>query len=114
MNGGGLNASMWLQIASLILTVFLVPLFKYIFSREVKKLEEADAENKKQILCIEERMNNKIDKVKDDMNDLKNDMPFIYVTREDFIRSMDNVDRSVSTVSVKMDKLYDLLTKKGE
>jgi archaellum component FlaC len=110
---GGSGANMVLQVASIILTVFLVPLIKFIFSREVKKLEEADAENKKQILCIEERMNSNIGRIKDEMNDLKNDMPFIYVTREDFIRALDNVDRSFGSLSAKLDKLYDHLTRKG-
>ena len=113
MNGSGPGANIILQVASIILTVFLVPFIKYIFSREVKKLEEADAENKKQILCIEERMNSNIGRIREEINDLKNDLPFIYVTREDFIRALDNVDRSVGGISAKIDKLYEHLTRKG-
>lgn len=39
-----------------------------------------------------------IAKVAQDLNDLKGDLPLIYVTREDFIRVSDNIDR-------KLDKL---------
>lgn len=132
MNGGGSGTSLALQIASMAITIGIIPLIKYIFSREVKKLEEADTENRKLVLsetkrleeadveygkkltCIEGLVAQKFEKLKDDMNDLKNDLPFIYVTREDFIRSMDNIDRTMGTVGQKIDKLYDHITKKGE
>lgn len=39
-----------------------------------------------------------IAKVAKDLSDLKGDLPLIYVTREDFIRVSDNIDR-------KLDKL---------
>lgn len=47
-----------------------------------------------------------IEAVKKDLNDLKADLPFVYVMREDFIRAMANVE-------VKLDKIYELLTKGG-
>lgn len=39
-----------------------------------------------------------IEQVQKELNELKSDMPFIYTTREDFIRVMNNVDN-------KLDKL---------
>lgn len=53
----------------------------------ISKLEDSDKDNAAEIK-----------KVKDDLNDLKADLPLIYVTREDFIRVNNNIDK-------KLDKL---------
>lgn len=53
----------------------------------ITKLEKADKENSEEIA-----------KVHDELNALKADLPLIYVTREDFIRVSNNIDR-------KLDKL---------
>lgn len=53
----------------------------------ISKLEDSDKDNVAEIK-----------KVKDDLNDLKADLPLIYVTREDFIRVNNNIDK-------KLDKL---------
>lgn len=53
----------------------------------ITKLEKADKENSEEIT-----------KVHDELNALKADLPLIYVTREDFIRVSNNIDR-------KLDKL---------
>lgn len=53
----------------------------------VTKLEAADKEN-----------SDKIEKVQSELNDLKADLPLVYVTREDFIRVSNNIDH-------KLDKL---------
>ena len=49
-----------------------------------------------------------ITKVKEDLNDLKSDLPFIYVLREDFIRSMNNVDTKMNNIDSKLDKLLQI------
>ena len=53
----------------------------------ISKLETSDKENAAEIA-----------KVAQDLNDLKADLPLIYVTREDFIRASNNIDH-------KLDKL---------
>ena len=53
----------------------------------ISKLETSDKENAAEIA-----------KVAQDLNDLKADLPLIYVTREDFIRVSNNIDH-------KLDKL---------
>ncbi len=53
----------------------------------ITKLETSDKENAAEIA-----------KVRGELNDLKADLPLIYVTREDFIRVSNNIDR-------KLDKL---------
>ncbi|MFF2887003.1 hypothetical protein [Paenibacillus sp. NPDC057967] len=42
----------------------------------------------------------RVDDLEKELGDLKHDLPFIYTTREDFIRMMNNVDN-------KLDKIHD-------
>lgn len=41
-----------------------------------------------------------MDDLEKELDDLRSDLPFIYTTREDFIRTMNNVDK-------KLDKIHD-------
>lgn len=47
-----------------------------------------------------------IESLQEELSDLKADLPFVYVMREDFVRVMANVE-------VKLDKIYDYITKGG-
>lgn len=42
----------------------------------------------------------RVDNLEKELDDLRSDLPFIYTTREDFIRTMNNVDK-------KLDKIHD-------
>lgn len=39
-----------------------------------------------------------VDKLRCELNDLKSDLPFVYVLREDFIRSLNNVDGKLDRI----------------
>lgn len=64
-----------------------------------------DATNKR-MDTIEGKLGEKVERLEKEMTDLKADLPFIYVTREDYIDAMNNVDD-------KLDKIYDYLLGKG-
>lgn len=40
-----------------------------------------------------------------ELNDLKSDLPMIYTLREDFIRTMNNVENKIGEVSQKLDRI---------
>ena len=61
----------------------------------ISKLEAQDKENAAEIA-----------KVRDELNNLKSDLPLVYVSREDFIRVTNNVDQ-------KLDKLLYRQQKEG-
>lgn len=42
----------------------------------------------------------RVSSLEKELDDLRSDLPFIYTTREDFIRTMNNVDK-------KLDKIHD-------
>lgn len=54
---------------------------------------------------VEEKSKKDVDAVRDELNNLKADMPLIYTLREDFIRSMNNVESKMGNIETKIDKL---------
>lgn len=65
-------------------------------------LKTTMTEMKERIKSNEKR----VEELAKELDDLRADLPFIYVTREDFIRTMNNVDN-------KLDKIYDGMLKGG-
>lgn len=55
-----------------------------------------------------------IEDLKDELHDLKSDLPFVYVLREDFIRSLNNVDTKMGNIDTKIDKLLHFKNSKEE
>ncbi|BFH11103.1 hypothetical protein J6TS7_21730 [Paenibacillus dendritiformis] len=49
----------------------------------------------------------RVDGLERELKELKSDLPFIYVTREDYIRSLNNVDK-------KLDKIHDTMLERGK
>lgn len=81
--------------ASLICTL-VVGALTFFMKKTLAGLEDSDKKNADQIEKVEERL-----------NDLKADLPLLYVTREDFIRVTNNIDQ-------KLDKLlYRSQSKEG-
>lgn len=68
------------SIASLLCTV-IVGALVFFLKKTLTNLEEADKKNA-----------DKIEKLEEKYNDLKADLPLIYVTREDYIRIMNRVE----------------------
>lgn len=66
--------------ASLICTL-VVGALTFFIKKTLTTLEEADKKNATQIEKVEEKL-----------NDLKADLPLLYVTREDYIRIMNRVE----------------------
>ncbi|SHI87665.1 hypothetical protein [Lutispora thermophila] len=55
-----------------------------------------------------------IEKVKTELSELKSDLPLVYVLREDFIRTLNNVDKQMGDMNMKLDKiLHYKVTKEG-
>lgn len=67
-------------VASILCTV-IVGSLSYFLKKTLSGLEDADKKNAAQIEKVEEKL-----------NDLKADLPLIYVTREDYIRIMNRVE----------------------
>lgn len=72
--------------ASLICTL-VVGALTYFFKKTLANLERADEKNAA-----------KINEVEGKLNDLKADLPLLYVTREDYIRVMNRVEDKLDQI----------------
>ena len=72
--------------ASLICTLVGGALTFFV-KRTLTDLEKADEQNKAKIEAVEEKL-----------NDLKADLPLVYVTREDYIRVMNRVEDKLDQI----------------
>lgn len=73
-------------IASVIGTIVIAAM-GFFFKRTLTGLEEADKKNAADIKSVEDKL-----------NDLKSDLPLIYVTREDYIRIMNRVENKLDRI----------------
>ncbi len=72
--------------ASLISTI-VVGALAFFIKKTLSSLESADKKNAE-----------RIDKVEEKLNDLKADLPLVYVTREDYIRVMNRVEDKLDQI----------------
>lgn len=85
----------------------------YFIKRTLDEFKQAQSEQgerleaiKKEAEARDKENEKRLEEVKQELSDLKADLPLIYVTREDYIRTMNNVDN-------KLDKIYDGMMRGG-
>ena len=83
--------------AASLLCTLVVGALTFFIKKTLSSLENADKKNAERIEKVEERL-----------NDLKADLPLVYVTREDYIRVMNRVDDKLDQI------LYVGNTQKGK
>lgn len=76
-----------------------------------EKIDQNDKKVTERIDKLEEKTMQDIERIKQKVNDMKSEMPTVFVLREDFFRSMNRVEDSMNCIDKKIDKL---LTEKGE
>lgn len=79
-------------------TGIAVGLLTYFMKQTMTDIREDIKANNNRVEAVETKINHEICKLKDELNDLKTDMPIVFTLREDFIRALNNVDN-------KLDKL---------
>ena len=79
-------------VASLVCTL-VVGALAFFLKKTLSSLEKADERNAAKIAEVEK-----------DLNDLKADLPLIYVTREDFIRVSNNIDNKLNRLLYRSER----------
>ncbi|WP_346298538.1 hypothetical protein [Alistipes sp.] len=79
-------------VASLVCTL-VVGALTFFLKKTLSSLEKADERNAAKIAEVEK-----------DLNDLKADLPLIYVTREDFIRVSNNIDKKLDRLLYRSER----------
>lgn len=96
--------------AASLLCTLVVGALTYFVKKTMADLEAADKSN---AAAIKEEAHNreaKIEELAGQINDLKSDMPLIYVLREDFFRSMQGVDDKFKSIDQKLDHLINIFS----
>ena len=73
--------------AASLLCTLVVGALAFFIKKTLTSLEKADEKNAAKIAEVEEKL-----------NDLKADLPLIYVTREDYIRVMDRIEKKLDQI----------------
>lgn len=68
-------------------------------------IEKNDEKQTAAVQRLDEKQTAAVDKVRSELSDLKSDLPFVYVTREDYIRTMNNMDKQMTSMDGKLDRL---------
>ena len=71
----------------------------------IAELKNGIKHNADDIKRLEEQHSSKMERIKEKFDDLKSDLPFVYVTREDYVHTMNNVDKQMSDINGKLDRL---------
>lgn len=78
--------------AASLLCTLVVGALTFFMKKTLTSLEESDRKNAEQIAKVDEKAAREIAKVEEKLNDLRADLPLLYVTREDYIRVMNRVE----------------------
>ena len=84
--------------AASMLCTLVVGALAFFIKKTLTNLEKADEKNTAQIVAARQEAADKIAKVEEKLNDLKADLPLIYVTREDYIRVMDRIEKKLDQI----------------
>lgn len=84
--------------AASLLCTLVVGALTFFIKKTLTSLEEADKKNAAQIAEAKREAADKIAKVDEKLNDLKADLPLVYVTREDYIRVMNRVEDKLDQI----------------
>lgn len=87
------------------ITTLAIGAIAFFLKGTMNDIKEGIKQNDLKVKELDVRLSKDIEDLKDELHDLKSDLPFVYVLREDFIRSLNNVDSKMNNMDNKLDKL---------
>lgn len=96
------------------ITTIAIAAIAFFIKGTMADIKEGIEKNDLKVKEIDCKLTKDIASLKDELHDLKADLPFVYVLREDFIRSFNNVDSKMNNMDNKLDKLLQNKNGKGE
>lgn len=81
-----------------ITTTTIIGIIAFFIKGTLSRMESNFEKLSKKIDDIDEKHNTEIEKLNCEINQLKNDLPMVYVLREDFLRVMNNVDQKLDKI----------------
>lgn len=96
------------------MTTLAVGAIAFFLKGTMADIKDGIQKNDTKVREIDSKLTDNIKELKEEISDLKSDLPFVYVLREDYIRSLNNVDTKMNNMDGKLDKLLQLKNSKGE
>lgn len=81
------------------ITMLGIGIIAFFIKRTLDKLEKTSENLGKKIDAMKEKYDQEVDELRKEISDLKNDLPFLYVLREDFLRVMNNVEGKLDKIT---------------
>lgn len=105
-----------MEVSWLIQTAILLAIgaIGYFIKGTMTDIKKGIKDNDLKIKEVEVKASKDIKELRDELNEFKSDLPFIYTLREDFIRSLNNVDSKMNNMDSKLDKLLQHNKEKGD
>lgn len=89
-----MNFSFILPIA----TTTIIGIIAFFIKSTLTRVESNFDKLSKKLQEMDERHNHDIDRLNNEINQLKSDLPLVYVLREDFLRVMNNVEHKLDKI----------------
>ena len=96
------------------ITTLAIGLIAFFLKGTMADIKEGIKKNDLKVKEMDCKLSKNIEDLRNELHDLKSDLPFVYVLREDFIRSLNNVDTKMGNIDSKIDKLLHFKNSKGE
>lgn len=83
-----------------VITTTVIGILSYFIKTTLSRMEGNFERLSHKLEEIEERHNADIDRLNSEINQLKSDLPLVYVLREDFLRVMNNVEQKLDRILI--------------
>lgn len=100
--------------AASLLCTLAVGALTYFVKKTLTSLEDADKKNAADIQAEAAKREQELKELTGHLNDLKNELPMVFTLREDFIRSVNNIEHNISKVDRKVDQVLQIMTSSGK
>jgi len=110
-----MTASQIFMYALQTVTTLIIGLVGWGIKNAITEMKSAIKKNADDIEKLEAKFTQEVEKIRSEHSELKSDLPFVYVLREDFIRTLNSVDKCMCAMDSKLDKILHIkLTTKEE
>jgi len=94
--------------------LFALGAITYFIKSAVEDLKKSLVNNDQKVKAIDDKHSKNFDKLQDELNELKSDLPIIFVLKEDFIRTLNNVEGKMGNIDSKIDQLIRMNIQRGD
>ncbi len=96
------------------ITLLALGAISYFIKGAMSDIKKGIAANDLRVKELDLKHTQNYSALKDELNDLKSDLPLIFVLKEDFIRTLNNVEGKIGNIDTKIDQLIRMNLQRGD